>query len=60
MASTVMTIGRALTWWQHTPQKEKQRLAEKHYLKEVEALGINYVHRSNSRIEFIYKKEVKI
>ena len=59
MASTVMTISRALTWWQHTPQNEKQRLAEKHYPKEVEALGLNYVHRSNEKIGVIYKKEVK-
>lgn len=53
----ITTTSKALIWWQHTPQEEKQRLAEKHYPEEVEALGLKYVHNSNARIEAIYKKE---
>ena len=60
MASTVMTIARALTWWHSINHEEKLRLAKKYYPKEVEALGIRYVHKSNAWIEAIYKKEINI
>jgi hypothetical protein len=53
----VTTSTKSLIWWHSISENEKQRLAEKHYKEEVETLGLMYVHRSNSRIEFIYKKE---
>ena len=35
------TSSKSLIWWHSISQEEKQRLAEKHYSEEVEALGLN-------------------
>ena len=50
---------KALIWWHSINNEEKLKLAIKYYMEEVEALGIRYVHNSNARILFIYKKEHK-
>lgn len=52
-----MTHTAALIWWRSLSDEEKLKYGNNHFKEEIELLGIDYVHRSNSRIEEIYRKE---